>query len=59
LTHRHHIFRKAVTTCTQSKKGVASYFKENRQSMGMDMSVMEAYLGDVHTLVGKIVDVSS
>jgi len=38
---------------------VASYFKENRQSMGMDMSVMEAYLGDVHTLVGKIVDVSS
>jgi len=39
--------------------GVASYFMENRQSTGMDMTVKEAYVGDVHTLVGKIVDVSS
>jgi len=49
LTNREHIFRKTGTTCTQSKRGVASYFKENRYSKDIDTTVMEAYLGDVHT----------
>jgi len=34
---------------------VASYFKEHRQYMDMDTTVIEAYLSDVQ----KIVDVSS
>jgi len=52
FTHCHRIFRKIDTACTQSKMGVASYFKfkENRRSMDMDTTGIEAYLGDVTPL---------
>jgi len=49
LTHRRHVLRKTDTVWTQSKRGVASYFKENRHSTEKDTTVIEMYLGDVHT----------
>jgi len=31
------------------QESVTSYLKENRHSTDMDTTVMEAYLGDIHT----------